>query len=333
MSIPFIQKARIGSYILKKTLTGDQRFPLVLMLEPLFRCNLHCKGCGKVDHPKEVLDKSLSIEECVQAVEECGAPVVSIPGGEPLLHPDISRIVEELISRKKFVYLCTNGILVSKKIDNFHPSPYLNFSIHMDGLRERHDSIVSRDGVFDIAVDAIKLLLSRGFRVTTNTTFYGGETPENAAKLFDFLTSLGIEGMTVSAGFSYEKASDQDSFLCREETKALFRELMEMRKNRTWRFNHSELYLEFLAGRKDYSCAPWGNPTRSILGWQRPCYLLEEGFAPTYRDLMTATDWDRYGVGRDSRCAECMVHCGYEPSAVLDSIRHPLGILLTKIKQ
>ena len=333
MSIPFIQKARIGSYVIKKTLSGDQRFPLVLMLEPLFLCNLHCKGCGKVDHPKEVLDKRLSVEECVRAVEECGAPVVSIPGGEPLLHPDISRIVEELISRKRFVYLCTNGILVNKKIDRFRPSPYLNFSIHMDGLRERHDSIVSRDGVFDIAVNAIKLLLGRGFRVTTNTTFYGGETPENAAKLFDFLTSLGIEGMTVSAGFSYEKASDQDSFLSREQTKALFRELLKMRGNRKWRFNHSELYLEFLAGRKDYSCAPWGNPTRSILGWQRPCYLLEGGFVRTYRELMNTTDWDKYGVGRDPRCAECMVHCGYEPSAVLDSIRNPLGILRAKVRQ
>jgi len=328
LSIPVIQKTRIAGYILRQVLTGTRRFPLVLMLEPLFRCNLQCKGCGKIAVSRELLNRQLSVDECLSAALECGAPVVSIAGGEPLLHPDMPLLVRRLAARKKFVYLCTNGLLVSKRIDEFEPSAYLTFNIHLDGLRERHDALVCRPGVFDRAVAAIRLLLSRGFRVTTNTTLFGDETPGNAARFFDFLSSLGIEAMTVAPAFSYESASDQGHFPDRDSTRALFRRLFEMGKGRGWRFNHSSLYLDFLAGGREYHCTPWGNPTRNILGWQRPCYLINDGYAATYRELMETTDWTRYGVGRDPRCNACMVHCGFEPTAVMDSVRHPLKALI-----
>jgi hopanoid biosynthesis associated radical SAM protein HpnH len=327
VGIPAIQKARIGTYILRKLKSGSRRFPLVLMLEPLFRCNLRCPGCGKIAHSEEVLGRRMSVKECVAAAEECGAPVVSVPGGEPLLHPDIPVIVRELVARKRFVYLCTNGLLVEKRIGDFAPSPYLTFNVHLDGLRERHDERVCCPGVFDKAVSAIRLLLSRGFRVTTNTTFFAGETPESAARLFDFLMSLGVEAMTVAAAFGFEKASDQGHFLGREGTKELFRRVFEIGRGRGWRFNHSGLYLDFLAGNREYACSPWANPTRNIFGWQRPCYLLDDGYAATYKELMETTDWERCGTGGDPRCADCMVHSGFEPTAVLESVTRPLRTL------
>jgi hopanoid biosynthesis associated radical SAM protein HpnH len=267
------------------------------------------------------------VGDCVSAAEACGAPVVSIAGGEPLLHPDIHIIARELVNRKKFVYLCTNAILVSKRIHDFKPSNYLTFSIHLDGLRERHDSLVCRQGVFDQAVAAIGMLKSAGFRVTTNTTFYDGETPENAARFLDFVSTLGVEGMTISPGFGYEKASVQGQFPGRENTIQFFRELFELGKMRKWVFNHSKLYLDFLAGGQDYRCTPWGNPTHNIFGWQRPCYLIDDGYAETFQELMTTTDWTRYGTDGDQRCKACMVHCGFEPTAVMDSVRHPLKLL------
>ena len=332
MSIPAIQKARIGAYIARQKLAGKGRFPLVLMLEPLFRCNLRCKGCGKIAYPEEVLCKQLSVQECVTAVDECGAPVVSIAGGEPLLHPDIHRIAHELTARKKFVYLCTNAILLEKKIGDFEPSPYLTFNIHLDGLHESHDARVSCKGVFHKAVAAIRLLLSRGFRVTTNTTLFDGETPESAARLFDFLSSLEVEGMTISPGFCYANAADQGPFLGRHGTKALFRNLFLLGKDRDWKFNHSALYLDFLAGNQDYACLPWGNPTYNIFGWQRPCYLLNDGYAETYKELMENTDWTRYGVGKDPRCTNCMIHSGFEPTAVMDSARNPFKALMVSLR-
>lgn len=327
MSIPAIQKLRLGAYIARQLLRGDRRFPLVLMLEPLFRCNLQCKGCGKITYPSEIMQQQLSVEQCVAAAEECGAPVISIPGGEPLLHPDIHRIVAELIKRKRFVYLCSNALLVEKRIADFRPSSYLTFNIHLDGLGERHDAMVCRAGVFDQAVAAIRLLLARGFRVTTNTTFFGDETPESAAELFDFLTSLGVEGMTVAAAFNYESAADQENFLGRAGTVALFRRVFEIGRGRGWKFNHSSLYLDFLAGNQAYQCSPWANPTRNLFGWQRPCYLLNDGYAASYRELLETTDWGSFGHGRDQRCGDCMVHCGFEPTAVLDSVHHPLKTL------
>jgi hopanoid biosynthesis associated radical SAM protein HpnH len=333
VGIPAIQKAAIGSYILKNMLTGNRRFPLVLMLEPLFRCNLKCIGCGKINHPEEILRKQLSVEECVDAAMECGAPVVSIPGGEPLLHPEMPRVVEELAKRKKFVYLCTNALLVKKRLKEFKPSTYLTFNIHLDALGSQHDKYTGLDGVFDRAVEAIRLLLSKGFRVTTNTTLFNGETAKKAAELLDFLASLGVEGLTISPGFDYEKAQGgKEQFLEREATKNLFRGIFALQNGRKWHFNHSSLYLDFLAGNQDYACTPWGNPTKNIFGWQRPCYLLNDSYAQSYRELIEETDWSRYGVGRDPRCSNCMVHCGFEPTAVVDAVRRPLKAMVVSMR-
>jgi hopanoid biosynthesis associated radical SAM protein HpnH len=315
--------ARLGAYIFKQMVSGNRRFPLVLMLEPLFQCNLRCKGCGKISHPPEIMRQRLTVDQCVAAAEECGAPIVSIPGGEPLMHPDIHRIAKELIARKRFVYLCTNALLVEQRLDDFQPSTYLTFNVHIDGFRLKHDGLVGREGVFDQAVAAIRLLVERGFRVTTNTTFFGDETAESAAQLFDFLTSLGVEGMTVAPAFNYELAEEQDNYLGRKGSQELFQKILALAKGRGWRFNHSSLYLQFLAGRQRYHCSPWGNPTVNIFGWQRPCYLLDDGYAASYKELMADTDWQRYGTDRDPRCADCMVHSGFEPTAVLDTVYHP----------
>ncbi len=333
LGIPVIQQVRIAVYILGRMLRSDRRFPLVLMLEPLFRCNLHCRGCGKLAHPAEIMRRQMTVAECLDAADECGAPVVSIAGGEPLLHAGMPRIVRGLTDRRRFVYLCTNGLLVKEKIAAFAPSVYLTFNVHLDGLRERHDAGVCRRGVFDTAVAAIRLLVARGFRVTTNTTFFGDETPASAARFFDFLTSLGVEGMTVAPGFSYAAAASQDIFLGRARTQALFRGILKLAPKRGWRFNHSPLYLDFLAGNQPYACTPWGNPTRNIFGWQRPCYLLDDGYALSFAELMADTDWQRYGVGRDPRCADCMVHCGFEPSAVIDAVVRPWKLLTLALRQ
>jgi hopanoid biosynthesis associated radical SAM protein HpnH len=323
MGIPARQKVRIGTYIIKQLLLGPKRFPLVLMLEPLFRCNLNCRGCSKIAYSEEILNRQLSVAECVSATKECPAPIVSVAGGEPLLHPDISKIVRELVAHKRFVYLCTNALLVANRIDEFQPSRYLAFNIHLDGLEKRHDAIVGREGIFHCAVEAIQLLIQRGFRVTTNTTLFADETLESVAHLFDFLTSIGVEGMTIAPGFCYPDAPDRENFLNRETTRELFQKIFELGKGRKWRFNHSSLYLDFLSGRRDYECTPWGNPTRNIFGWQCPCYFINDGFAATYKELMDTTEWQRYGVGKDPRCTNCMVHCGFEPTAVIDLLTHP----------
>jgi hopanoid biosynthesis associated radical SAM protein HpnH len=333
MSIPLRQQFRVGLYIVQQKLRGVQRYPLVLMLEPLFRCNLACAGCGKIAYPEEILDRRLSVEECVAAVDECGAPIVAIPGGEPLLHKDMPEIVAAIVKRKKFVYLCTNALLLKKRINDYRPSPYLALNVHLDGDRERHDEMVCQKGVFDRAVEAIRVALDRGFRVTINSTLFNGESPERVAAFFDSATALGVEGITVSPGFSYERAPRQDVFLQRNATKQLFREIFKRGKGRRWKFNHSSLYLDFLAGNQSYQCTPWGNPTRNVFGWQKPCYLLvDEGYAPSFKALMEETDWDRYGAGRNPKCSQCMAHCGYEPTAVNDNIAHPLKALLTSLR-
>jgi hopanoid biosynthesis associated radical SAM protein HpnH len=285
------------------------------MLEPLFRCNLACAGCGKIQYPEHVLNKRLTPEQCWAAAEECGAPIVSIPGGEPLIHPEMPEIVRGLVERKKYVYLCTNAILMERKLPEYTPTKYLTFSVHMDGLKEEHDIAVCRDGVYDIAVRAIKAALTRGFRVTTNTTLFEGTNPERVRQFFDAMTDLGVEGMMISPGYSYQKAPDQEHFLRRNRTKELFAAILSQRKKH-WDFNQSPLFLEFLMGKQDYQCTPWGNPTYNIFGWQRPCYLLQDGYAPTFKELIETTNWDGYGTGRNEQCADCMVHCGYEASAV-----------------
>ncbi len=333
MPVPLIQQYRVTTYILKQKLHGKKRYPLVLMLEPLFRCNLSCAGCGKIEHPKEILDKYLSLEDCLAAVDECGAPVVSIAGGEPLLHRQIDQIVAAIIRRKKFVYLCTNGLLLRKHLENYTPSPYLTFSVHLDGNREHHDALVCRQGVFDVAVDAIKTARQKGFRVTINSTLYEGVTAQEAAEFFDFAMDLGIEGITVAPGFNYERASQQDVFLQRITSKQLFRDIFKIGKKRKWKFNHTNLYLDFLAGNQNYQCTPWGNPTRNLFGWQRPCYLLEDGsHASSFKELIEETDWDRYGVGLNPKCAHCMLHSGFEPSALNDMLRHPLKALWVSLR-
>jgi len=337
MSIPLRQVAQVGSYVIRQRLRGRQRYPLVLMLEPLFRCNLACPGCGKIDYPDDILDKRLSVDDCLSAVDECGAPVVSIAGGEPLIHKEMPQIIQGMIQRRKYIYLCTNALLLEKKMDDYTPSPYLTFSIHLDGLRDKHDVSVCQEGVFDQAVKAIKVAVTRGFRVTVNCTFFQGESAEEAAEFFDFVMGLGVEGINVSPGFSYEHAPQQDIFLQRQATKKLFRDIFRFGRRRSgkhrWQFNQSSLFLDFLAGNQTYHCTAWGNPTRSIFGWQRPCYLLvDEGYAPSFKSLMEDTNWDAYGTGRNPKCANCMAHCGYEPTAVNDAVAHPLKTLSVALR-
>jgi hopanoid biosynthesis associated radical SAM protein HpnH len=318
MAVQLQQAVTVGKYLVTQRLLGRKHFPLVLMLEPLFRCNLACSGCGKIQQPAEILKQNLTPEQCFAAVAECGAPVVSIPGGEPLLHPQIDEIVEGLVQRKKFVYLCTNGILLEKSLNKFKPSPYLTFSVHLDGLQEQHDKCVDRPGVFDKAIAAIKASKQQGFRVTTNTTVFEGANPQEMQEFFDFLATLNLDGMMVSPGYGYAKAPDQENFLQREQTKALFREILSPWKSgqKKWNFNHNPLFLEFLMGDQDFDCTPWGSPSYSVLGWQKPCYLLDEGHYSSYQELIKQTEWSNYGKkSGNPQCQDCMVHCGYEPTA------------------
>ena len=332
MAIPLIQQIRVGAYVLKNKLKGLERYPLVLMLEPLFRCNLACPGCGKIDYEDEILNKRLTVKECLNAVDECGAPVVSIPGGEPLLHREIGEIVKGIIDRKKFVYLCTNALILEKRLHLFKPTPYLTFSVHLDGLEDEHDKAVAQDGVFKKAVSAIRKAKALGFRVNLNCTLFDQTPASEIARFFDFASqNLEVEGITVSPGYAYERAPNQEHFLNREKTKNLFRDVFRFGKGRKWRFSQSSLFLDFLAGNQSYKCTPWGNPTRNVFGWQKPCYLLAEGYASSFQSLMEETDWNSYGTGNYEKCADCMVHCGYEPTAVLDTLNHPLKALKTAL--
>lgn len=316
MGVPLSQMWTVASYVVRQKLAGRKRYPLVLMLEPLFRCNLSCAGCGKIQYPADILRKNLSVEDCLRAAEECGAPVVSIPGGEPLLHPDIDKIVEGLVARGKYIYLCTNAILLEKHLHRFKPTKYLSFSVHLDGPREEHDAAVCRDGVYDVAMQAIKTAIGKGFRVTTNTTVFNHTNPQRLRGLFDELMRLGVEGMMLSPGYPYEKAPDQEHFLHRNQTVRLFRQVLD-NPQRNWVFNQSPLFLEFLRGNWQLECTPWGNPTYNVFGWQKPCYLLQEGYVSSFKELMETTDWDSYGCASgNAKCQDCMVHSGYEPSAV-----------------
>jgi hopanoid biosynthesis associated radical SAM protein HpnH len=316
MSVPLSQAWTVASYVLRQRLRGIKRYPLVLMLEPLFRCNLACRGCGKIQFPTEILRRHLTPEQCHAAADECGAPIVSIPGGEPLLHPQIDAIVDGLVARKKYIYLCTNALKLEEALPRFRPSKYLAFSVHMDGPRDEHDLAVSRSGTYDIAVSAIRAARARGFRVTTNTTLFAGADPERIRTFFDEMMALGVEGMMISPGYSYEKAPDQEHFLRRDQTQQLFRSVLA-RSRRSWRFNQTPLFLEFLQGKFDLECTPWGSPTYNLFGWQKPCYLVGEGYCQSFRELMETTDWDQYGrKSGNPKCRDCMVHCGYEPSAV-----------------
>jgi len=329
MPVPVSQMWTVASYVVKQKLKGRKRYPFVLMLEPLFRCNLACAGCGKIQYPAHILKTDLTPEQCFQAVEECGVPTVSIPGGEPLMHPEIDKIVEGLVARKKYIYLCTNALLLKEKIHLFKPSKYLTFSVHMDGQREHHDFSVCREGGYDKALEGIKVALERGFRVTTNTTLFDGADPKSVRAFFDEMMDLGVEGMMLSPGYSYDKAPDQKHFMGRARIRRMFRAILSNRKP-TWKFNLSPLFQEFLMGKRDYACTPWGMPTYNIFGWQKPCYLLQDGYADTFEELMASTEWENYGTeSGNPKCANCMVHSGYEASAVNDTFGSLKGFVDT----
>jgi hopanoid biosynthesis associated radical SAM protein HpnH len=315
MPVPISQAWTVASYVLKQKLKGRKQYPLVLMLEPLYRCNLACAGCGKIQYPAHVLKRELSPEECFKAVDQCGAPTIAIPGGEPLMHSQIEKIVEGLVARKKYIYLCTNALLLKEKLELFKPSKFLTFSVHMDGQKEHHDFSVCREGGYELAAEGIREAVKRGFRVTTNTTLFDGADPKSVRAFFDEMMELGVEGMMLSPGYSYDKAPDQKHFLGRARTRRLFRAILANRKP-SWQFNQSMLFLEFLMGKRDFRCTPWGMPTYSIFGWQKPCYLLQDGYADSFSELMAETDWPKYGTESNPKCANCMVHSGYEATGV-----------------
>ena len=335
MANTFFRERKIALYMLKQFFAGRRRYPLVLMLEPLFRCNLACPGCGKIDYDAEILNRRLSAKQCLDAIDECGAPMVAILGGEPLIHKEMDVIVREMIARKKFVNLCTNALLLEKKMHLYEPSPYLCFSIHMDGLKDRHDHAVAQPGVFDIAVAAIKKAKARGFVVNVNTTVFDDFAPEDVAAFLDFARELDV-GVSISPGYAYERAPDQEHFLSRRRTKQFFRRVFELGqervKDKRWKLIHTGLFLDFLAGNQQFSCTPWGMPTRNVFGWQKPCYLLDEGHVETFKALMETTDWDRYGTGKHEKCANCMAHCGYEATAADATIRNPLRALWLAVR-
>ena len=333
MGIPFLQKLHVGGYLIRQQLAGRKRYPLVLMLEPLFRCNLACAGCGKIDYPDEILNQRISVADALQAVDECGAPVVSIAGGEPLLHKELPAIVKGIIARRKFVYLCTNALLMEKRMKDYEPSPYFVWSVHLDGDKQDHDKSVCQAGTYDRAVAAIKSAKAKGFRCNINCTLFNDADPERMASFFDAVMAMGVDGITVSPGYAYERAPDQQHFLNRGKTKQLFRDIFKRGNGgKKWSFSQSPLFLDFLAGNQTYHCTPWGNPTRTVFGWQKPCYLLGEGYAKTFDELMEGTDWDAYGVGNYEKCADCMVHSGFEATAVQDTFKHPIKALAATMR-
>ena len=336
MSIPLTQMVRIGGHAISNHIKGG-KYPLVLMLEPLLRCNLACPGCGKIDYPAAILNRRLSYEQCMEAIDECGAPAVSIAGGEPLLHKDMARIAAGYVARKKFVILCTNALLLKKKIDEYTPSPYFTWSIHLDGDQQMHDKAVDQDGTYDIAIEAIKLAKAKGFRVQVNCTVFNDASPDRLAGFLDHMTSLDVE-VTISPGYAYERAADQEHFLNREKTKQLFRDILRKGANKrggggkAWKFTNSPLFLDFLAGNRSYQCTPWSMPLRTVFGWQKPCYLVGEGYVESFAELMEGTDWDDYGVGKYAKCSNCMVHCGFEGSAAAEGLRRPLEFMKVAIR-
>ena len=332
MPVPLNQAIKVGAYVVKQHLLGRKRYPLVLMLEPLFRCNLACSGCGKIDYPDEILNQRLSAQDCLDAVDECGAPVVAIAGGEPLLHKELPEIVEKILARGKFIYLCTNALLLDKRIEQYKPHKNFAWDIHLDGDKPMHDHAVSQTGVYDRAVAAIKKAKDLGFRVCINTTLFDGANPDRVAAFMDDVTAMGIDGVMISPGYAYERAPDKAHFLNRQKSKQLFRDIFSRGKDKGWKFNQSSLFLDFLAGNQRYMCTPWGKPTRNVFGWQRPCYLLGEGYAKTFTELMDTTDWDKYGTGNYEKCADCMVHSGYEATAVMDAVHSPLKTLKVFLK-
>ena len=327
MAVPLMQAVRVGAYVVKQHMRGRKRYPLVLMLEPLFRCNLACAGCGKIDYPAPILNQRLSVQECLDADTECGAPVIAVAGGEPLLHKEMPEIISKLLARRKYVYLCTNALLLEKKLDDYKPNPFFSWDVHLDGDQGVHDQSVCQDGVYDRAVAAIKKAKARGFRVSINCTLFDGVDAKRTADFFDEVMALGVDGIMTAPGYAYERAPDQAHFLNRQKTKQLFRDIFRYGRGKKWKFTQSPLFLNFLAGNETYHCTPWGKPLRNVFGWQRPCYLLGEGYASSFKELMDDTAWEQYGTGNYEKCADCMVHSGYESTAVMDAVKRPLHIL------
>jgi hopanoid biosynthesis associated radical SAM protein HpnH len=333
VGIPLRQAITIGAYVVGQHLRGRKRYPLVLMLEPLFRCNLACAGCGKIDYPDKILDQRLSVADCMQAIDECGAPVVVLAGGEPLLHKELPEVVRGTLAKGKYVTVCTNALLMEKKLDQYAPHPRFNWSVHLDGDKDMHDRSVCRAGVYDKAVAALKAAKAKGYRVNINCTLFNDAKPERVAAFFDTVHELGVDGITISPGYAYERAPDQQHFLNRAKTKQLFRDIFRGGRGRVkWPLFQSDLFLDFLAGNQTYHCTPWGNPTRTVFGWQRPCYLLGEGYAKTFKELMEDTAWERYGTGNYEKCADCMVHSGFEASAVVDAVKKPWKVAALALK-
>src|ERR1700761_3003418 len=326
MGLPLRQAAKIGAYVMKKHLSGG-KYPLVLMLEPLFRCNLACSGCGKIDYPDEILNQRLSYQQCMDAIDECGAPAVSIAGGEPLLHREMPKIVEGYLAKKKLVILCTNALLLKKKIDDYKPHKFFTWSIHLDGDKGMHDHAVDQAGTYDVAIEAIELAKSKGFRVQVNCTVFDGADPARTAAFFDEMKRLGVE-ITLSPGYAYERASDKEHFLSREKTKSFFRDVFARGDGgKNWAFTNSPLFLDFLAGNQSYECTPWSMPLRTVFGWQKPCYLVGEGYVKTFAALMEGTEGEKFGVGKYDKWSDCMVQCGFEGTAATDVIRHPFKMM------
>ncbi|SDF09527.1 adenosyl-hopene transferase HpnH [Pseudonocardia oroxyli] len=318
MGMPMRQSIRLGTYLMKQKIKRVDKFPLLVELEPLFACNLKCNGCGKIQQPAHLLKQRMPVEQAVNAIVESGAPMVSIAGGEPLMHKEMDVIVQRLLDLDKIVFLCTNAVLLPKHLHRFTPHKNFAWMVHIDGLRERHDESVSKEGVFDQAVEAIRMAKEAGFRVNTNTTFFDTDTPQDVIDVLDYLNDeLGVDLMQISPGYAYEKAPDQEHFLGVQQTRELFKKAFGDGRRKKWRLNHSPVFLDFLEGRVDLDCTAWAIPSYSLLGWQKPCYLLDDGHVKTYRELVEGTDWEAYGRGKDERCANCMAHCGYEPSAVM----------------
>jgi len=323
---PVMLSLKLAWYLLQQKLKGRKHFPLTMILEPLEACNLTCTGCGRIREYEPIIDHQLTVEECLSAVRECDAPVVSIAGGEPLIHPQIAEIVAGIIRQKRYVYLCTNALLYKKALKTITPSPYLAFVVHLDGLQKTHDIAVEREGVYDVAINAIREFRAAGYRVCTNTTLFSGNEPEEYHRLFAMLNDMGVEGMMVAPGFRYKEVAHNDIFMQREEARNFFRRIFEGCREGI-RFYNNPLYLDFLTGKREYECTQWSTPTYTPAGWRKPCYLIADGHTPTFVELMETTDWKAYGFGRDPRCSTCMMHCGYEGSAIQEAMSKPCALV------
>ncbi len=329
MRFPLEMTTRIAGSVARKKVTRTEKFPMVLMLEPLHACNLTCTGCGRIREYESTIKQRLSIEECLSAVDECPAPVVSICGGEPMIYPDIGELAAKILERKKVVYLCTNGMFIRKKIKDFKPHRRFFFNIHLDGMKQSHDIAVEREGVFDSAIDGIKAAKEAGFLVCTNTTVFKETNMQELDELFAFLTTLDVDGFLISPGYSYAAVGSKEIFMTRADIRAKFRTAEEM--FRKYNFYSSPVYLEFLMGKRELSCTAWANPTRNVKGWKGPCYLITDAHYPRFPDLLNQTPWENYGPGNDPRCENCMMHSGFETTAAL-GVNGRLGDTLKMVK-